>query len=215
MKPMPTCCPFRLISIVAVAVVLLPMVMSCNRAQAPADVDKTKSDKPVADDPNAIRLDKTIADYTEAIRVNPNATDSRGVLLCVKRGGAYADKGENDKAIADFTEAIRIYPTINAPFLSVRMMEVCDARSTAYMKKGEYDKAIADCTEVIQLGGKSHSDLGEALAYAGFVSGSYFNRGVCYDEKDEHEKALADYKEAVRIEPGLANNQDFKKRMSK
>lgn len=138
-----------------------------------------------------------------------------GVLLCVKRGGVYADKGENDKAIADFTGAIRIYPTINAPFLSVRMMEVCDARSTAYMKEGKYDKAIADCTEVIRLGGKSHSDLGEALAYSGFVSGSYFNRGVCYDDKGEHEKALADYKEAVRIEPGLANNQDFKKRTSK
>lgn len=81
MKPMPSCCPFRRFSIVAVAVVLLPMAMSCERTQAPADVDKTKNDKPVAEDPNAIRIDKTIADYTEAIRLNRNATDSRGGAL--------------------------------------------------------------------------------------------------------------------------------------
>jgi hypothetical protein len=41
-------------------------------------------------------------------------------------------------------------------------------------------------------------------------------RGKCsYDEKGDRAKAMEDFKEAVRLGPELANNEDLKKRMSK
>ena len=50
---------------------------------------------------------------------------------------------------------------------------------------------------------------------AGFAAVAHYKRGVCYDETGDHDKALADYKEAVRLGPELANNEDLKKRMGK
>jgi hypothetical protein len=197
---------------VALAAVLSPMLTSCSGEKPHAEGEKEVPGKPSAPDPEKARRDKAIADYTEALRRNPKDADSRGVLSIVKRGGVYAEKGEHDRAIADFTEAIRLYPLIKAPFLSARLMEAHEARGSSYRKKGDYNKAIADYTQVIQFGQGAFKDLGEALAFGGFVAGALYNRGVCYDEKGEPIKAVADFREAERR--GLSN-EDLHNRMKR
>ena len=58
-------------------------------------------------------------------------------------------------------------------------------------------------------------DAGEVLAFGGFRATALYERGVCYDEKGDHTKAVADFKEAIRLGPDLANNEDLKQRMNK
>jgi hypothetical protein len=61
----------------------------------------------------------------------------------------------------------------------------------------------------------SGKDIAEVMAFGGFRANAHYKRSVCYEEKGEHSKAVVDFKEAVRLGPDLANNEDLKKRMNK
>ena len=204
----------RYASIVVLAIVLPPMVISCSGGK-PDQGNKDESDKTRTDNSDAARRTKVIAEYSELIVQNPTAANDRGELAYHSRGRAYAEKGEHDKAIADFTEAIRLYPLVKNTYPDARLMGVHDARANSHQKRGEYDKAIIDYTEVIKLGTKGQKDIGNMLFASGMAADAYYKRGVCHDDKGEHDKALADYKKAVEIAPDLKNNEDLKKRMSK
>jgi tetratricopeptide (TPR) repeat protein len=203
---------FRCVSILVLAC-LLPSVLSCS-GQKGADPAKG-TDK---DTPNGIELpqsNKAIDEATEAIARDPNGVNERSESPYARRGRVYAGQGEYDKAIADYTEAVRVYQTVKPPYLRPRLVEVYQLRAECHQKKKEYDKAITDYGEVIQLGTGVFSDLGEAMVFGGFAAGAHYKRGICYDDTGDHAKALADYKEAVRLNPHLAKNEDLKERMGK
>jgi len=205
----------RCTTFVFVAILMMPMMMSCSGRKNPDEAKKGEPDKTIPDDPEAIRLSKAIADSTDAIRLRPKEVNDRGELPHYQRGRVYAQKGEHDKAIADYTESIRLYPIVKGPYLRARLVEAFNARGESYMKTREYDKAVADFTEVIAVGHGFFKDFGEALVFGGFAAQAHYKRGICYDEKGDHTKAMADYEEAVRLGPDLKDNEDLKKRMSK
>lgn len=206
--------PARVVACTVLAIVVLPLSLSCSRKPAPAVGEQPEPDRPAPDGP-AARRDQTIADQSEEIRLHPEKVNDRGELPHYVRGRAYADNGEHDRAIADFTEAIRLYPLTKGPYLLARLAEAYFARGESYRTVRDYDRAIADFTRVIDSTYLAGADAGEVLAFGGFRATAYYKRGVCYDERGDHGKAVADLKEAVRLGPDLANNEDLKQRMNK
>jgi tetratricopeptide (TPR) repeat protein len=202
---MSTSCAFVRRNFSVIPILLLPLLISCSGGNTPkASVNA-----------DAAPHDRAIADLTEAVKLRPKEANDRGELPHYRRGRAFAEKGEHGKAIADYTEAIRLYPIVKGPYFEPRLAEALSARAESYAKTGEYDKAITDYTEVIQATPKGSKDVGEALLLAGAAATAHYKRGVCYDEKGDRAKAMEDFKEAVRLGPELANNEDLKKRMSK
>lgn len=175
----------RSLPFLASAIVLIPILMSCSGDKA---TNPVKNDQP----------DKMIAEYTEAIRRKPDDANAY-----YKRGLRHEELGELNKAITDYTEAIQL-----------KDPRAYANRAAVYQKQGKYREAITDYTAVIALNTKSGSDPGELLLRAGVAAKAFYSRGVCYDAGGEPDKAIADYKEAIRLEPGLLND-DLRRRLGK
>lgn len=202
---------YSLGAVAVIAAILLASAASCSR-NSPGD-GKTGASGTTGESAEAKQRGAAIAELTDAIARDPNKMNERGELAFVRRGKLYDDAGEAEKAAADYSQAIRLYPIVKPKYLNARLIEVYDARGRIYQKQRQYDKAIADYTEVIDRGSGSFADLGEAMAFGGFVAGDLVNRGVCFDEKGDHEKAVADFKKVEKIAPNLLND-DIKKRMA-
>ena len=70
-------------------------------------------------------------------------------------------------------------------------------RVERYLQAGALDRALSECELAIQMA----PDLATAYTF----------RGLIYDEMGQVEKALADYREALRLDPGSEDAQDFLK----
>jgi tetratricopeptide (TPR) repeat protein len=99
----------------------------------------------------------------------------------VKRGIAYARKGQGDRAIEDYDQAIRLDPNYAIAFYN---------RGLAYKGKGQPDRAIADYDQAIQL------DPDYAAAFS--------NRGTVYSGKGQAELYSDDHALVILLDPQIA-----------
>jgi Tfp pilus assembly protein PilF len=199
----------RFIVFVALALLILPMAISCSRSgegkQANACYERglayaASNDK-----------DKALAEYTEAIRLDPTFTlaySSRALLyerigkhdLAIadyteaittsaeahrywryfERGTSHAQHGEDDLAIADFSECIRIKPQDAMAY---------SERGKSYRRNGQKSQAIGDFTQAITL-------IPGTLAFVPRLELAYHDRGLAYADKGEEDRAIADFIEA-------------------
>lgn len=84
--------------------------------------------------------DRAAVDYDQALRLNPSLA-----AAFLKRGNAYASKGEQDHAIKDYDQAIQLDPK------NATNINAYTDRAAAYVSKGDYDRAIPDCDQAILL----------------------------------------------------------------
>ena len=70
-------------------------------------------------------------------------TDLNDADAYLKRGIAYAEKGQYDQAISDLNKALEINPRYAKAYVN---------RGSTYFKKGQYDKAWEDVYKVQDLG---------------------------------------------------------------
>lgn len=123
-------------------IVLLALVVSCNRSETTKSVDELKQSikqQSNIDDPEIMKLN-------EAVRRNPNSADDYW-----RRASAWRDRGRYDLAFRDFDEAIRLDPTNS---------ELFDDRGFAYhMNNRQEEKALADYDEAIRLDPVNHHAL--------------------------------------------------------
>jgi tetratricopeptide (TPR) repeat protein len=188
-----------------------------------AYMNKGDNDRAIANYNEAIRLDPMYAPKTqatpgdnEAIRLNPAVPEALHIALAfLKRGIAYARKGDTGRAIADFDEAIRRDAKNAFTFYS---------RGLTYENKGDHDRAIADYSEAIRLdpnysaafnnrgvayakkgdNERATADYNKAIRLNSLNVFAFNNRGNTYERKGDHDRAIADYSEAIRLDPSYA-----------
>jgi WD40 repeat protein len=135
----------------------------------------------------------------------------------VRRGDAYANRGEFDRAVTDFTEALKLAP--------VKESAWSGKRGLALVSLGRYDKAIADLTEA--LGGKEPTTdllLGRGRAHLGagqfdkaaadFTAvlrkeaknrAALAGRGEVNAAREKWQEADEDLAQAITLDPGEAD----------
>jgi tetratricopeptide (TPR) repeat protein len=115
--------------------------------------------------------DQAIAEYTLAIQNNPNDIDAY-----IRRGTAYAMKGDFARAMADQNTAIQLNPTYPIAYAS---------RGDVHYQRGQYDGALVDYSYAIQLDNR--------YAYA------HFNRMYLYMNAEQYDLAIADCNRLIVI----------------
>ncbi len=147
-----------------------------------------------------------MTDLNKAIELNP---DDYEALL--RRGCAYAIKGDLDKALTDFDQAI----TLDSAFA-----EAYFNRALAHAAKNEIDKATADYRQLIQLDPRTpdaYKDWGRAEDKAArakavdlledtFLKGkaealSHSQQGIALHKEGQLDKAIAEYDKALDLYP--------------
>lgn len=139
-------------------------------------------------------IDKRIELLTHALEI-----DRYNIVILMKRGSSYQEKGEYDNAVKDFDKTIKLRPKYVDAYIS---------RGVAYENKGEYGNAMNDYEMAIKL------EPNDPRAY--------INRGNIYMNNCETiDKAIGDYSRAIKLKPdyskaflnlGLASSakSDFK-----
>jgi len=89
-------------------------------------------------------------------------TDLNDAKAYLKRGVAYASKGQHDQAISEFTKALEINP---------RYAPAYSSRGVAYTAKGQYVKAWEDVHKAQDLGHKISPRFLNALRKASGIDG--------------------------------------------
>ncbi len=115
-------------------------------------------------------------------------TDLNDADAYLKRGLAYAKKGQYDQAISDFTKALEINP---------RYAYAYNNRGLTYWNKGQYDQAISDFTKALEINPRD--------------ADAYVNRGVAYMSIGQYDKAWEDVDKAQDL--GYKINPQFLKNL--
>ena len=140
-----------------------------------------------------------LKDYNRALELAPDNAGiyyNRGVLFVSQenydsalkdynaalynRGRLFAYTHDHSAAVADYSEAIRLDPSA----------QLYQERGSVYVQQHEYQRALDDENAAIRL------DPSIALAY--------FFRSMAYGGLGAADKASADVKNAVRLDPNLA-----------
>jgi tetratricopeptide (TPR) repeat protein len=142
-------------------------------------------------------------------------TDTRKniFLAHVRRGDAYASRGELDLAIEDYDKAVILCPTCAASFA---------ARGLAYGRKGELSRAFKDLDKAIEIDSKyanayfyrggiylsKMKDFNQAIkefdkdiALNPKHAAAYWGRGLAYENLENEPMAEADYKKVLLLDP--------------
>lgn len=104
------------------------------------------------------KLDSIISDSTNVIKTNPRDADAY-----VKRGSAYAAKGQLDRAISDFNKALEIDPMY---------AEAYNMRGATYAQMGLDAQAISDYNKSLEINPMNND--------------AYYNRGLAYSRIAEY-----------------------------
>ena len=154
--------------------------------------------------------DREIVDATKTLDRNAN-----DVATLLKRGRAYAKKGQHELALADFSKAIQLRPNDAA----LRVL-----RGRAYHDLRRYEDALRDYDEALRLapnniGARNGraitnramqryeaalTDYDELIRYnPSFVAG-YFNRALLLIDLNKPDDAMRDLNEAISIDKDYA-----------
>ena len=173
------------------------------------------------------KFDEALQEFDMAIAIN-----SKFAEAYLKRGIAYAWKGDGDRALTEYNEAIRLRPRYAEAYYyrgmrinNIGYFKLADADYNLDSSSIDYfDRAIADYTRAIQINpnyldayfarAESYSNKEDYdLAIADYTSmlrinpnsaDAYIARGTMYVLKNDHERAIAEYTSAIRIDPNYA-----------
>ena len=188
--------------------------------------------------------DRALDDYDEAIRLDPKyplAYYARGVLLAgykrtydraigdfdkvltldpanvaalIRRGDAYARRGDFGNALADLDRAVTLAPDDPEGYIY---------RGIVYGWRGENGRALDDFNRALGLDDdnvdalvnraalyaldfrfdRAIADLDAAIALRSYDPLAFYNRGYALFATGKYELAIADYGTAISLDPGM------------
>lgn len=119
-----------------------------------------------------------LAAYDKAIELDPNHVGAHH-----DRGALFLDQGRFDDAIAEFEQALRLEPRLARGWMSL---------GDAWLRKDRPERAAAAIAKAVALSPSARN---------------HYNLGVARQKAEDWQGALDSYREAVRLDPNLAEAQ--------